>query len=112
MLDNGEKNGKKRIGTRKNKKGNINVKESIISRDVDVLGIFGFPMTVAADPIEADRANYNFPIKTSVEKTPFSTSTRESLSCKRDRSSIVESMLAARQIEIYHEHIFVNDIVI
>jgi len=100
VLDNGEKM-EKIVGARKSRQGkNINVKESIISGDVDVLGIFGFPMTVAADPIEADRANYNFPIKTSVEKTSPSMSTRESLSCKRDRSSIVKSVRRCRRRDL------------
>lgn len=53
--------------------GDTNVKESVVSKDVR--GILGLPKTAAAGPIEVDRANYNFPIKTSVEETPPSTST-------------------------------------
>lgn len=56
--------------------------------------ILGLPKTAAAGPIEVDRANYNFPIKTSIEEMPPSTSTRESRvsAVKRDRSSIVKSI--------------------
>lgn len=57
-------------------------------------GFLGLPKTVAAGPMEVDRANYNFPIKTSVEETPLSTSSRESRvsAVKRNRSSTVKNV--------------------
>lgn len=63
-------------------------------------GILGFPKTAVAGPIEVDRANYNFPIKTSVEEMPPSTSTRESRvsAVKRDRSSTVKSIRRYRRL--------------
>lgn len=85
---------------KKDRQGNINVKEPIVPKDVDVPeNPLEFPKNVAAGPIEADRANYNFPIKTSVEKTPLSTSTRESFRYKRDRSLAVKNVRRCRWLD-------------
>jgi len=56
----------------------------MVLRDVDV------PKTAAAEPVETDRANYNFPIKTSIGETL--PSTRKSPRCKKDPSSNVKNV--------------------
>ena len=70
--------------------------------------ILGLPKTVAADPMEVDRANYNFPIKTSVKETPLSTSTRESRvsAVKRNRSSTVKSVRRYQRLNIKRDKNF------
>lgn len=76
------------------------MKKSVASKDVDVPGNSRTPEDCGASPIEVDRANYNFPIKTSIEEMPPSTSTRESRvsAVKRDRSSTVKSIRRYRRL--------------